>query len=263
MQDSLRRSQTTRPHTHGILSLSVSKAPHACVCVESPYRQLMTNRIGAGRDTHISTTMKATFQGFGYDQSNIPTVLTGFYQVQDLLGQPIDFPTIYPTGYVGGESFAQLRALCDTAFLVYATSKSYGMTQADIEGPTDGFAPLVARSFSIPTRAVNTAYQPSATRDTMVNASVSITSTISLTSGQTGAVSLQYADNNTFTTNLVTVQSFSNGNTGSLTLGLNLSQIITAALTGIIPAGKYYRLLTTNTTGTPTYGTPVVQEVLL
>lgn len=97
----------------------------------------------------------------------------------------------------------------------------------------------------------------------MVNASVDITSTISLTTGQTGKVSLQYADNSAFNVNVVNVQSATNGNTGALTIGLNLSQVYTAALTGIVPAGKYYRLVTTNVTGTPTYGTPVIQEVLL
>lgn len=119
------------------------------------------------------------------------------------------------------------------------------------------------RSFNSPSLAVNTSRQPSTSQDTMVNASVDITSTISLTTGQNGKVSLQYADNTGFSTNVVTVQSATNGNTGSLTIGLNLSQVYTAALTGIVPAGKFYRLVTTNVTGTPTYGTPVIQEVLL
>lgn len=121
----------------------------------------------------------------------------------------------------------------------------------------------IPRSFSNPSLAVNTSRQPSTTRDTMVNASIDITSTISLTTGQTGKVALQYADNTGFTTNVVNVQSATNGNTGSLTIGLNLSQVYTAALTGIVPANKFYRLVTTNVTGTPTYGTPVIQEVLL
>lgn len=119
------------------------------------------------------------------------------------------------------------------------------------------------RSFNTPTLAVNTSRQPSAAQDTLVNASVDITSTISLTTGQNGKVSLQYADNTGFSTNVVTVQTATNGNTGSLTIGLNLSQVYTAALSGIVPAGKYYRLVTTNVTGTPTYGTPIIQEVLL
>lgn len=119
------------------------------------------------------------------------------------------------------------------------------------------------RAFSSPSRAVNTAYQPSTTRDTEVHASVDVTTTLSLSGGTTGKVTLQYADDSGFTTNVVSVQQYTNGNTGTLTLGLNISQIGTADLSGIIPAGKYYRLLTTNTTGTPTFGTPVVSEVLL
>lgn len=134
-----------------------------------------------------------------------------------------------------------------------------GVSASDIVWP----AGTDSRSFSNPSLAVNTSRQPSTTRDTMVNASIDITSTISLTTGQTGKVSLQYADNTGFTTNVVNVQSATNGNTGSLTIGLNLSQVYTAALTGIVPANKFYRLVTTNVTGTPTYGTPVIQEVLL
>lgn len=155
-----------------------------------------------------------------------------------------------------------LRTEAITEILAYMTAQSMSITSSDIIFPEDGVN-LPARSFSTPSLAVNTSRQPSTTRDTMVNASVDITSTISLTTGQIGKVALQYADNTGFTTNVVTVQSATNGNTGSLTIGLNLSQVYTAALTGIVPAGKYYRLVTTNITGTPTYGTPVIQEVLL
>ena len=123
--------------------------------------------------------------------------------------------------------------------------------------------PMTSRSFSTPSLAVNTARQASTTRDAFVAAAVDISATLSLTTGQTGKVTLQYADNNTFTTNLVTVNPSVNGNTGTLTIGLNLTQTATATVSGIIPAGKYYRLLTTNITGSPSYGTPVVQEVLL
>lgn len=127
-------------------------------------------------------------------------------------------------------------------------------------------APLLsslARTYNYPSLAVNTARQPSVTQDTFVSASVAVTATLSLVTGQQGTVTLQYADNSGFTTNLVTVQPATDGNTGSLSIGLNLGQIVTSTVTGIIPAGKYYRLLTTNVTGTPTYGTPVIQEVLL
>lgn len=117
-------------------------------------------------------------------------------------------------------------------------------------------------TFNYPTLAVNTSRQASATRNALVSASVDVTANLSLVTGQSGKVSLQYADDTGFTTNVKTAQSATNGNTGSLTIGLNLGQVVTATVTGDIPAGKYYRVVTTNITGTPTYGTPAIQEVL-
>lgn len=116
--------------------------------------------------------------------------------------------------------------------------------------------------FNYPTLAVNTARQASATRSATVSASVDVTASLSLVTGQTGKVALQYANDSAFTSGVTTVQQGTNGNTGSLAIGLNLGQTVTATVTGDIPAGKYYRLQTTNVTGTPTYGTPVIQEVL-
>lgn len=120
-----------------------------------------------------------------------------------------------------------------------------------------------ARTFANPSLAVNTSRQASAAQDAQVSASVDITSALSLSGGQSGKVELKYADDSGFTTNVVTVQGTSNGNTGTLAIGLGITQLCTATVTGLIPAGKYYRLVTTNITGTPTYGTPVIQEVLL
>lgn len=118
-------------------------------------------------------------------------------------------------------------------------------------------------SFSNPSLAVNTSRQASTTRAAMVSASVDITASLSLITGQSGKVELKYADDSAFTTNVKLVQPSTNGNTGTLTIGLALGQTVTAAVSGIIPAGKYYRLVTTNVTGTPTFGTPAIQEVLL
>lgn len=155
----------------------------------------------------------------------------------------------------------QLKATIITGTKAQLESDS-GLTFADSDYSFP-FANINNRSYNYPSLAVNTSRQASVAQDALINASVDITSTISLTTGQTGKVSLQYADNTGFSTNVVTVQAATNGNTGSLTIGLNLSQVYTAALSGIVPAGKYYRLVTTNVTGTPTYGTPVIQEVLL
>lgn len=120
-----------------------------------------------------------------------------------------------------------------------------------------------SRSFSNPSLAVNTARQASTIRDAFVSVSVDITANLTLLTGQRGTVTLQYADDSAFTTNVKTAQASTNGNTGTFTAGLALNQTVSAAVSGIIPAGKYYRILTTNNSGTPTYGTPAVQEVLL
>lgn len=119
------------------------------------------------------------------------------------------------------------------------------------------------RSFSNPSLAVNTSRQASTVQDALVIASVEIDATLSLTSGAKGTVTLKYADDSAFTTNIVIASLSTNGNTGALSLGINTVGAGAGPVTGIVPAGKYYRLVTTNVTGTPTYGTPVIQEVLL
>jgi hypothetical protein len=120
----------------------------------------------------------------------------------------------------------------------------------------------IARSFSAVSRTLNTAFQISTTRDAFATYCVDIAASISLTAGQTGTVFLDYADDIGFTTNLITIGRTSNGNTGSLTVGLNLTQTATASVSGLIPAGKFVRIRTVNTTGSPTFTAREGQEVL-
>lgn len=127
-----------------------------------------------------------------------------------------------------------------------------------LEGASSG-----AKTFNYPTRSLNTAFQPSTTKDVAVAYSVDIACSLSLVTGQQGTVYLEYADNSTFTTNVVEVARFVNGNTGTLTVGLALTQNATGTLSGIIPAGKHVRLRTQNNTGTPTFTYRRAQEVTL
>lgn len=110
-----------------------------------------------------------------------------------------------------------------------------------------------ARSQLASTRAFNTPYQISTTQDSSAGYSVTIACTLSLTTGQSGSVILEYADDNLITTNVMTAGIVTNGNTGSLTIGLNLVQTLTLRLVGFIPAGKWARLRTVNNTGTPSF----------
>lgn len=117
--------------------------------------------------------------------------------------------------------------------------------------------------FANPTRSLNTSFQISTTRDALVSYAVDVSAALSLTGGATGTVTLEYADDSGFTTNVVNVTGGTSGNTGTLTLGLGLTSLGTINVSGIIPAGKYVKLVSANTTGSPTITFRSAQEVLV
>lgn len=149
-----------------------------------------------------------------------------------------------------------------TKILTYASNHSYSMTAADIIwlGLSDVNG---IRSFTTPSRTINTAFQISTTRDAMAFYSVSIPTNLSLSGGENGAVVLEYADDSGISTNVVTVGTVRNGNTGTLTLGLNTLASMGCQVSGMIPAGKYVRLRPVDTTGSPVQAFVSAQEVLI
>lgn len=120
-----------------------------------------------------------------------------------------------------------------------------------------------SRSQSSATRSLNSGFQASATRDSLVNYSVDVSCTLSLTSGQSGTVFLEIASDSGFTMNVQELGRFTNSSTGTLAIGLNLVQVMTGNLQGYIPSGYYCRLRTANNTGTPTFTYQSGQEILL
>lgn len=156
-----------------------------------------------------------------------------------------------------------------TPFNMAAFMGSPASTTQYIASSTPGFmsgamatqmSSLANPTFGNVTLAVNTARQPSTTTPIFVTGSIDITTTLSLTGGTSGKVTLQEATSSSFASGVTTVAQYTNSNTGTLTIGLNTSQIGTAVLSGVIPPGYYYRFATTNITGTPTYSTPIVTE---
>lgn len=123
-------------------------------------------------------------------------------------------------------------------------------------------APAV-RAQSAVSRSLNTIFQVSTTRDSLIHYSVDIVCTLSLVGGQTGTVFLEMATNASFTTGVQELSRFVNGNTGALTIGLNIVQECCTTLSGYVPSGNYVRLRTVNTSGTPTFTYLSGQEVLL
>lgn len=119
------------------------------------------------------------------------------------------------------------------------------------------------RSQSAASRSLNSAFQPSATRDCQVTYSVDISCTSTLLGGQGGTVVLEIATNAGFTTGVQTLAQFVNSNSVSLAIAITVTQINTACLSGFIPAGYFVRIRTVNNTGTPTFTYTAGQEVLL
>lgn len=136
------------------------------------------------------------------------------------------------------------------------TAGTYSGVTTDAQGRVTAGT---ARSYATPTRTLNTAYQVSTTQDAHVSYAIDISVTSVLLAGTQGTVFLEYADNSAMTTNLVTVSS-GTSSTGGV---LNVTNISTAGVIGIVPAGKFVRLRTANTTGTPTFTFRSAQEVLL
>lgn len=119
--------------------------------------------------------------------------------------------------------------------------------------------PSSTRTFTNPARTLNTAFQISTTQDAQVHYAVDITVGALVLGGQSGRVILEYADNIGMTTNVITVNTGGNSTSGVL----NITNLGTVSLSGMIPSGKYVRLRTVNVTGTPTYTFQNAQEILL
>lgn len=140
------------------------------------------------------------------------------------------------------------------------TAGSYSGVTTDAQGRVTAGT---ARSFAYQTRTLNSCFQVSSTRDAFVTYSVDIAATLGLAGGQQGTVYLRIYTDGSCTTGTQEITRFVNGNTGSLTIGLSVTQNVTGTLTGVIPAGSYVQLVTQNNIGSPTFTARPGQEVLL
>lgn len=99
-------------------------------------------------------------------------------------------------------------------------------------------------------RTFNTVYLMSSTKYVDVRVSAEITCALSLSGGQDGMITLQISpDASTWTT----ASRLRGSNTGTLTIGLATTQITGGQLSAIVPPNYYWKVITTNNTGTPTY----------
>lgn len=122
-------------------------------------------------------------------------------------------------------------------------------------------------SHSIVTTAASAnGFQLSATRDVLVNYSVTVSTTVQIGVGTnvSGYVLLEIAATNSSTAgDWQEIARTGNGQNIGLALALSSAQTTPAQIGGVIPAGYYGRLRSVNANGTPTYAYNSGQEVLL
>lgn len=119
------------------------------------------------------------------------------------------------------------------------------------------------RSFNYPSRALNNCFQISATQDAIFHYRVDVTTGLSLTSGAQGTITITSYTNSGCSTGAQALIDGTSAQTGSLVVGLNISQIMSIALDGMVPANHWLKITTANTIGTPTFAIRAVQSEIL
>ncbi len=119
------------------------------------------------------------------------------------------------------------------------------------------------RSFSNPTRALNSCFQVSSTRDAIVVYAAEITASLALVGGQQGTLYLETFTDSGCTTGTQEIVRSTNGNTSALIVAVGNVSTTTLTVSGVVPSGLYVKLRTQNNTGTPTFVARPGQEVLL
>jgi len=98
-------------------------------------------------------------------------------------------------------------------------------------------------------RSFNTAYRESSTNRYRIWISAQTASALTLLAGTSGTITLQFSANGT--SGWTNVQTLAGSNTGTLTAGLNTTQITGSGYYFEVPSTYYWQLATTAVSGTP------------
>lgn len=132
------------------------------------------------------------------------------------------------------------------------TPGKYSWLTVDAKGRvTTGSNPSAPTAISSGARNFNQAYQLSSTAYSKISVSPQIACSLSLAGGASGQVILEISPDGS--TGWIFCKMIAGSNTGSLTIGLNTSQISGGCMDQDLPPGYYWRLRTNNVSGTPTY----------
>lgn len=151
--------------------------------------------------------------------------------------------------------------LSSTASTTYFP-KPTGTTSEYIDGTgaLQTFPSAASRTFNNnPARALNTCFQMSATQDTEFHYVVEVTSGTLISGTATGTVALVSYTNSACSSGAATVRQAAPSQGASLTLA-NVTQTAPAPMDGILQAGKWAKLVTTATVGSPTFAVESAQQ---
>lgn len=198
-------------------------------------------------------------------------------------GQPViyrDTSTEYHAGYVAG-NIVSGGASADVVAFTNGNNWSGGQNRDSYSIPqwgcNQGFAvgewlPVTVSPFALQpaltdtftpannSRTLGSAFQPSATRPTLVSFSVRVVSALTLAGGAAGRIELRSDSAATPTTVRGRV---AGGATGTVVVGISLTDTSEGTLTYLVPAGHFVVLQGVNETATPTYSITAQYETVL
>lgn len=120
-----------------------------------------------------------------------------------------------------------------------------------------------SRTFNYPSRALNSCFQISSTKDADFHYKVDVTTGLSLTSGAQGTITATSYTNSGCTTGAQSIADGTSAQTGTLVVGLAINQVNSISLDGTLPANKWIKITTVNTVGTPTFTIRAVQSEVI
>lgn len=208
---------------------------------ETPTTNSFLAYYGADSKPRMATLGAAfTWDGTTIDVGSLSiTSVTG---LQTALNAKFTTPTGITGQYVRGDgSLGTFPSLATVA-----TTGSYNDLTNKPTIPT-----IPSRSFANGARALNSCFQISSTRDAMVSYAVDVTTTVSLGGSPEGSAYLRTYTNSGCSTGQVGIISGSSGQPTTLTVSVGQQIRGSVNLYGMVPAGLWARIETSNTgTGT-------------
>jgi hypothetical protein len=198
---------------------------------------------------------------FFYGRYFTPTVITdSYFLVYDgNISQPkigamgSSFSWNGTTLDIGSINQSQVSGLTSALAGKYNTPSGTTSQYVRGDGSLSTLPTTPARSFATPTRALNTCFQISSSRDAFATYAVDVTTTVTLGGSPEGAVFLRTYTNSGCSTGQVGITSGTSGQPTTLTVSVGQQVKGSVNLSGMIPAGAWARIETSNVSGTPTF----------